>query len=105
MALPVRAQLLLERATSVLPINDEDLIYKGIAVSISERIMALKKAEAQLQGQYSSLEELERKVKTEGVSPDDHSLYTDLLEWRAINHEMDELLHLLEKSDALLRFT
>ncbi|MBI3800553.1 MAG: hypothetical protein HY268_26700 [Deltaproteobacteria bacterium] len=92
MALASRAQLLLERATSVLPISDEDLIYKGIAVSVSERIIALKKAEARLQGQYGSLEELERKVKTDGVSPEDHTLYTDLLEWRAINYEMAELL-------------
>ena len=97
MALPSRAQLLLERATSVLPISDEDLIYKGIAVSVSERLMALKKAEARLQGQYGSLEELERKVKTDGVSPDDHTPYTDLLEWRAINHEMAELLHIFEE--------
>jgi hypothetical protein len=96
MALPSRAQLLLERATSVLPISDEDLIYKGIAVSVSERIMALKKAEARLQGRYGSFEELERKVKTDGVSPDDHTLYTDLLEWRALNHEMAELLHIFE---------
>jgi len=35
-------------------------------------------------------------VKTEGVSPDDHTLYTDLLEWRAIDHELTELLHMLE---------
>jgi predicted Zn-dependent protease with MMP-like domain len=97
MALPSRAQLLLERATSVLPISDEDLIYKGIAVSVSERLMALKKAEAHLQGLYGSIEALERKVKTEGVRPDDHTLYTDLLEWRAINHEMAELLHIFEE--------
>jgi len=97
MALPSRAQLLLERATSILPISDEDLIYKGIAVSVSERLMALKKAEARMQGQYGSLEELERKVKTDGVSPDDHTPYTDLLEWRAINHEMAELLHIFEE--------
>ena len=85
MALPPRAQLLLERATSVLPISDEDLIYKGIAVSVSERIMALKKAEARLQGRYGPLEALEHEVKTDGVSPNDHTSYTDLLEWRAIN--------------------
>jgi hypothetical protein len=96
MALPSRAQLLLERATSVLPISNEDLIYKGIAVSVSERIIALKKAEARLQGQYGSLEELDRKVKTDGVPPEDHTLYTDLLEWRAINHETAELLHIFE---------
>jgi len=96
MALQSRAQLLLERATSVLPISDEDLIYKGIAASVSERIIALKKAGTRLQGKYGSLEELDRKVKTDGVPPEDHTLYTDLLEWRAINHEMAELLHIFE---------
>ncbi len=96
MALQSRAQLLLERATSVLPISDEDLIYKGIAASVSERIIALKKAGTRLQGKYGSLEELERKVKTDGVPPEDHTLYTDLLEWRAINHELAELLHIFE---------
>jgi hypothetical protein len=91
MALPARAQSLLERASSVLPISDEDLIYKGIAVSVSERLMTLKRAETRLQGQYGSLEELEQRLKTEGVSPDDHTLYADLLEWRALNHEKEAI--------------
>ncbi len=89
-----RAHQLLEKATSVLALSDEDLIYKGIAAGVSERLIALKKATARLQEQYGSLEELERKIQTEGVSPDDHTLYTDLLEWRAIQHEQTELLHL-----------
>jgi hypothetical protein len=89
-----RAHQLLEKATSVLALSDEDLIYKGIAAGVSERLIALKKATARLQEQYGSLEELERKIQTEGVSPDDHTLYTDLLEWRAIQHEQAELLHI-----------
>jgi hypothetical protein len=97
MSLPARTQQLLERASSVLPISDEDLIYKGIAAGVSERLLALKKAEARLQGQYGSLEALERKKQTEGVSPNDHTLYTDLLEWRAIRHELTELLRLIEE--------
>lgn len=87
---------LLERATAILPVSDEDLIYKGIAAGVSERIIALKKAVARLQGKYGSLEDLERKIQAEGVPPDDHTLYTDLLEWRAINHELAELLHIFE---------
>jgi hypothetical protein len=87
---------LLEKAAAILPGSDEDLIYKGIAAGVSERIMALKKPRARLQRKHSSVEELERKVDTEGVSPDDHTLYTDLLEWRAIDHELSELLHMLE---------
>ena len=96
MGLPARAQQLLERASSVLPISDEDLVYKGIAAGVSERILALKKAGARLQSQYGSLDELEHKRQTEGVSPDDHTLHTDFLEWRAINHELAELLRLIE---------
>jgi hypothetical protein len=62
-----------------------------VAAGVSERIIALKKAGARLQRDYGSLEALERRVQAEGVSPDDHTLYTDLLEWRAITREMREL--------------
>jgi hypothetical protein len=96
MPIPSDAHRLLEKATALLPASDEDLIYKGIAAGVSERIMALKKSRARLQRTYTSQEELERKVKTEGVSTDNHTLYTDLLEWRAIDHELSELLHMLE---------
>ena len=87
---------LLERVVAALPVNDEDLIYKGIAAGVSERIIALKGAKLRLQGKYGTLEELERRMKVGGVSPDDHTLYTDLLEWRAINYELVELLHIFE---------
>lgn len=87
---------LLERATAILPVSDEDLICKGIAAGVSERIIALKKAQARLQQKYHSVEELERKMRMQGVSPDDHTLYTDGLEWQAIKHELTELLHLFE---------
>lgn len=87
---------LLERATAVLPVSDEDLISKGIAAGVSERILALKKAQTRLQQKYHSVEELDHKMKIEGVSPDDHTLYADCLEWRAIKHELTELVHLLE---------
>jgi hypothetical protein len=89
-------QQLLARATAILPIGDEDLIYKGIAASVAERIMALKKAAAWLQERHNSLEDLEQEIQTEGVSSDDHTRYTDLLEWRAINYELSQLRHLFE---------
>lgn len=85
-----------ERATAILPVSDEDLISKGIAAGVSERILALKKAPARLQQKYHSVEELERKMSIEGVSPDDHTLHADRLEWRAIRHELSELLHIFE---------
>jgi len=96
MAVASNVQQLLQRVTAVLPSSDEDLIYKGIAAGVTERIMALKKAAAQLQGRYNSLEDLEEKIQAEGIPPDDHTLYTDLLEWRAINHELTQLLHIFE---------
>ena len=96
MAMSSHVQQLLERVAAVLPVSEEDLIYKGIAAGITERIITLKKAEARLRGRYESLEDLERKIQAEGVSPDDHTLYTDLLEWRAINHELSHLHHIFE---------
>jgi hypothetical protein len=89
-------QRLLDRATAVLPISDEDLIYKGIATSVAERMMVLKKAAARLEEQYGSLEELEQAIQTAGVPPDDHTRYTDLLEWRAIGHDLAQLQHIFE---------
>lgn len=87
---------LLEKATAILPVSDEDLICKGIAAGVSERIIALKRAQDRLQQKYRSMEELEQKMRIEGVSPDDHTLYADCLEWRAIKHELTELLHIFE---------
>jgi hypothetical protein len=89
-------QQLLKQVTAVLPDSDEDLIYKGIAAGVSERMFALKKVIAQLQTKYGSLEQLELRIKAAGVSPDDHTLYTDVLEWRAAEHEIAQLLQLLE---------
>ena len=89
-------QHLLDRVTAVLSISDEDLIYKGIAAGLAERIMALKKATTRFQDRYNSLEDLEQAIQTEGVPPDDHTRYTDLLEWRAINHELSQLRHIFE---------
>ena len=96
MATPSNISHLLEHATAVLPVGSEDLISKGIATAFSERILTLKKAMARLHAQYGSLEELEHRIHLEGVLPEDHTLSTDLLEWRAIRHELAELLHVLE---------
>ena len=96
MAMSSHVQQLLERVTAVLPVGEEDLVYKGIAAGVTERIITLKKAVARLQGRYKSLENFERKIQAEGVSPDDHTLYTHSLEWRAINHELSKLRRIFE---------
>jgi hypothetical protein len=96
MVMSSHVQQLLERVTAVLPVSEEELVYKGIAAGVTERIITLKKAVARLQERYKSLEDLERKIQAEGVPPDDHTLYTDLLEWRAIHHELSKLWRILE---------
>ena len=96
MAGPINANQLLKRATSILPLSDEDLIYKGVAAGVSERLFTLKKRRSQLQRKYGSIEKLETRIQVDGNTPDDHSLYTDLLEWRAIDHEFAKLLLILE---------
>jgi hypothetical protein len=93
---PSEALQVLKKATSLLPNSNEELIYKGIAAGVSERLMALKKVRSRLETKHSSIKELEKKIKKYGITPDDHTLYTDLLEWRAINQELTELLHLFQ---------
>jgi hypothetical protein len=89
-------QELLDRATQILPVSGEELVYKGIAAGVAERMMALRKAATQLQEQYGSFEALEQTIESQGVTPDDHTRYTDLLEWRAIHDELSELQHIFE---------
>ncbi|MFQ6015818.1 MAG: hypothetical protein ACE5NP_10285 [Anaerolineae bacterium] len=96
MAVKAQVQKLLEKALALLPITDEDVIFKGITAEVTDRIVELKKAALRLQGKYGSLENLAEEIEREGVSPDNHTLYTDLLEWRAINYELTELVKILE---------
>lgn len=96
MAVRAQVQELLEKTLAILPITDEDVIFKGITAEVMDRIVELKKAILRLQTRYGSLEDLARRLEREEVSPDDHTLYTDLLEWRAINHELGELVKILE---------
>lgn len=96
MALTPEAATLLERAAAILPDSDADLIVKGVTTATSERIVQLKKVTASLHQKYGSVEALEEKIAEKGVSPDDHSLYTELLEWRAAQEELAQLLALLQ---------
>ena len=92
----MNVQELLDQVVAVLPISQDEVIYKGIAAGVSERIVELKRASGRLQAKYDSTCQLEQLMAARGVSPDDHTLYTDLLEWRAIDAELIELFHLLE---------
>lgn len=85
----------LERTLAALPVTREDLLVRGIASQVTERIVELKKTAARLEGKYDSLNALQERVKREGVPPSDHTLYTDLMEWNAIESETRELLAIL----------
>lgn len=71
-------------------------MLRGITAETTDRIVALKKASLRLRAKYDSPESLEQKIESEGVSPDDHTLYTDWLEWKAIRYELAELVDLLK---------
>ncbi len=89
-------QKLLDQVAAVLPDSDEDLIYRGVVAGVAERMMVLNRATERLQERHGSKEALEQAIQVEGVSPDDHTLYTDLLEWRAIQHEIAQLREIFE---------
>lgn len=87
---------LLNKTLDVLPVTNEDVVFKGITAKVTDRIVELKKSALRLKEKYGSLGQLEKEIKQQGVSPDEHSLYTDLLQWRAIKHELTELFEILE---------
>ncbi|HOQ97528.1 MAG TPA: hypothetical protein PLJ35_01750 [Anaerolineae bacterium] len=89
------SQELLAQVTAILPFSREDPLYKGVASALTERLLELKRADGQFAGKYGSIARLEERIKAEGVPPDDHALYDDLLQWRAIGHETSELMRLL----------
>lgn len=94
--LSVRTHQLLDQAVAVLPSSEEEIITKGIAAETSERLVTLRQSTRRLQEKYGSVQQLESRLKQAGITPDDHTLYTDLLEWRAANQELSQLINLLE---------
>ena len=92
----VQTQRVLKRATAILPASSDELVMRGIAAETADRIVALKRSEKRLDAKYNTLGNLEQQIKDTGVSPDDHTMYNDLLEWRALRYEMAALINLLE---------
>jgi hypothetical protein len=86
----------LSRALEILPSSRDEVILSGIVSKITERVVELKNFEKKLIAKYISIKELEKRIEREGIPPGDHALYNDLLEWRAIKHELEELTSLLE---------
>ena len=96
MGITTNTQKLLDRIQELLPVTDDEIVQRGITETATARIVELRQRMAQLTDQHVSLEKLEERIRVEGVSPDDHTLYTDLLEWRAVRHELSLLTGFLE---------
>jgi hypothetical protein len=95
MALTSRTQNLLDHLKQLMTVNEDEIVQRGIAQAATDRIIDLRKRAGQLSEIYESIANLETQVNN-GVSADDHTLYTDLLEWRTIRHELENLAHFLE---------
>ena len=87
---------MLNKALEILPATEEDIILLGIISKIAERFAELKNVEKKYCAKYESIKKLESEIKEKGITPDDHTAYNDLLEWRATRYELGELTFLLE---------
>jgi hypothetical protein len=96
MVLSSRTQNLLDDFQKIMAFNEDEIMQRGIAQATTDRIIELRQRIGELNQQYDDLKELESRVEAEGVSVDDHTPYTDLLEWRAVRHELEQLTHFLE---------
>lgn len=94
MVLTSRTQNLLSDLQKIMALNEDEIVQRGIAQATTDRIIELRQRAGQLTELHGSIEKLETKSK--GASADDHTLYTDLLEWRAVQHELEQLTHFLE---------
>ena len=98
MSISERTQRLLTLVQQLLPVDDDEIVQRGIIQATLDRIVEIRRRAAQLADAYTSLEALEARVQAEGTPPGDHTLYTDLLEWRAVRHELAQLTDLLERA-------
>lgn len=94
MVLTSHTKNLLADLQKILSLNEDEIVQRGIAQATTDRIIELRQRAGQLTENYGSIEKLESQGKN--VSADDHTLYTDLLEWRSVRHELEQLTHFLE---------
>lgn len=95
MVLTSRTQNLLTDLQKIMAVNEDELIQRGIAQATTDRIIELRQRMGQLSDNYGDIEKLEALGK-KGVSTDDHTLYTDLLEWRSVRHELGQITKFLK---------
>jgi len=96
MTLTPQTKNLLGRLRDLIAVSDDEIVQRGIAQATTERIIEMRQRASQLKAKYGTIEKLDAQIKKQGVSSDDHTLYTDLLEWRAVRHEMEQLTSFLE---------
>ncbi len=77
MTLTDHTQNLLSRLHGMMDLSDDEIVQRGITQAATERIIELRQRAGQLKEQYNSIKKLEELV-IQGVSPDDHTIYTDL---------------------------
>ncbi|HQV94941.1 MAG TPA: hypothetical protein PLA27_03750 [Anaerolineales bacterium] len=94
MVLTSRTQNLLTDLQKIMALNEDEIVQRGIAQATTDRIVELRQRMSQLTEQYGGIEKLEAQSKS--APADDHTLYTDLLEWRAVRHELERLANFLE---------
>ena len=95
--LDAKSVKLLEEALKIMPFSRAELVSSGVISKAVERLVELRGRVETLSAKYSSIEELGGRIKMKGVPPDDHTLYNELLEWRAIRSEIDGLKAFLEQ--------
>lgn len=96
MTLNTQTQRLLDKIQELLPVTEDEVVQRGITETATARIVELRQRAAHLAERYGSIELLEKNINSEGVPVDDHTLYTDLLEWRAVRDELSTLAGFLE---------
>lgn len=94
MVLTSRTQNLLSDLQKIMAVDEDEVVQRGIAQATTDRIIELRQRIGQLTEQYGSIEKLE--TQSRNIPADDHTLYTDLLEWRAVRHELEQLTRFLE---------
>jgi hypothetical protein len=98
MTLTSHTQNLLSRLQGLLALSDDEIVQRGITQATTDRIIELRRRATQLKERYGSIKKLEAAVApcSQNVSADDHTRYTDLLEWRAARYELEQLTRFLE---------
>ena len=96
MSVSASTKKFIENALSVLPVSEDELLLSGITFKVTARMAELKRVILEMRAKHESLERLKEEIKKKGVSPDDHTLYTDMLEWKAADSELSKLVDLLE---------